>query len=304
MSIIRCGGSLIADDIVVTAAHCSDYVDVALIGAYDLTQTGTVEEIPICQKVSQPLYFSTEGSQGDICLIQLCRSSTKVKEGKVHSISVNADPSIPNANNLVTVTGWGTTSEGGSLSNILQEVTVKYYSQESCKAIYKSAVTDSIMCAGIPEGGKDACQGDSGGPLVISTSTSSSNKNQSSTALLLVGVVSWGIGCAEPNFPGVYTRTSHFADWILNTGCDLSKVKPCNIKSNRADSISQPESSAVVSPVLATKDACADQPSFVGISQIARNCNWVNDPNPRKKQRRCQLYKDYCPQTCGEPCSS
>lgn len=263
-----------------------------------------MEEIPICQKVSQPLYFSTEGSQGDICLIQLCRSSTKVKEGKVHSISVNADPSIPNANNLVTVTGWGTTSEGGSLSNILQEVTVKYYSQESCKAIYKSAVTDSIMCAGIPEGGKDACQGDSGGPLVISTSTSSSNKNQSSTALLLVGVVSWGIGCAEPNFPGVYTRTSHFADWILNTGCDLSKVKPCNIKSNRADSTSQPESSAVVSPVLATKDACADQPSFVGISQIARNCNWVNDPNPRKKQRRCQLYKDYCPQTCGEPCSS
>lgn len=301
----RCGGSLIADDIVVTAAHCKDYVEVALIGAYDLTQSDTAETIPICQKVNQSLYDSKEGSPGDICLLQLCRSSTKAKEGKVHSILVNADPSIPLANDLVTVTGWGTTREGGNPSQVLQEVSVKYYSQESCKAVYKSAITDSVMCAGVPEGGKDACQGDSGGPLVISTSTtsSSSSRNPSTTALL-VGVVSWGIGCGEPNLPGVYTRISYFVDWILSTGCELSEVKPCNIKSNKASTIPHPESSATASTVIDTKDSCVDQPSFVGISQITRNCNWVNDPNPKKKQRRCQLYKNYCPQTCGESCSS
>jgi len=102
-----------------------------------------------------------------------------------------------------TVTGWGTTSSGGSTSNILQKVSVPFVTQESCKRSYGSNdITDGMICAG--EKGKDSCQGDSGGPMVDAA------KKQ-------VGVVSWGIGCALAGYPGVYARVSTYADWISST---------------------------------------------------------------------------------------
>ncbi len=78
-------------------------------------------------------------------------------------------------------------------------------SQSSLKAAYGSSITDNMFGAGYEEGGKDACQGDSGGPFVI--------QNGSGT-WVQTGVVSWGIGCAQPNQYGVYTRLSNYNDWI------------------------------------------------------------------------------------------
>jgi secreted trypsin-like serine protease len=100
------------------------------------------------------------------------------------------------------VSGWGTTSSGGSLADTLQKVTVPVVTDEVCRGAYgQSDIADSMICAGLDAGGKDSCQGDSGGPFMCG--------NQ------LSGIVSWGYGCAVAGYPGVYTQTSYFVDWIM-----------------------------------------------------------------------------------------
>lgn len=89
-------------------------------------------------------------------------------------------------------------------SEILQMVQVPILNQQHCNKQYKGRITDQMICAGYEKGGKDSCQGDSGGPL----STRISNRP------LLVGVVSWGIGCARPDYAGVYARVTSVRSWI------------------------------------------------------------------------------------------
>ena len=91
------------------------------------------------------------------------------------------------------------------LPETCQFVRVPVITNAACNIDYTGRITDSMMCAGFQgEGGKDACQGDSGGPLVC-------NKDGEA---IIAGVVSWGFGCADPKFPGVYARVTHFLDWI------------------------------------------------------------------------------------------
>jgi secreted trypsin-like serine protease len=261
-----CGGSLIALDLVVTAAHCSDYVDTAKIGLYSQYDDSAAESISVCDKVSNPAYGKS-GSADDICLLRLCQKSQIANTGssaKAKTIRLNDDPNLPTANQILTVTGWGATSEGGSLATNLQQVNVNYITPTECGTIYSSAMAQAMLCAGVLAGGKDACQGDSGGPIIVE---GSNNEND-----ILVGIVSWGIGkllykrntrayfslkkksssfhlvpsgfgyfwisflfyffkgCARPNYPGVYTRISYELSWILQEGCKLSKTSPCGIE--------------------------------------------------------------------------
>lgn len=90
------------------------------------------------------------------------------------------------------------------MSDVLQKVTVPFVSDNTCKNSYEGEgydITEGMICAG-GVSGHDACQGDSGGPLTTKSG-------------LQVGVVSWGIGCGIPEFPGVYAKVAHFRDWIL-----------------------------------------------------------------------------------------
>jgi len=219
-----CGGSLIALDLVVTAAHCIDYVDTAKIGLYSQYDDSAAESISVCDKVSHPEYGKS-GSADDICLLRLCQKSEIANTGSsamAKTIRLNDDPNLPTANQILTVTGWGATSEGGSLATNLQQVNVNYITPTECGTIYSSAMVQAMLCAGVLAGGKDACQGDSGGPIIVE---GSNNEND-----ILVGIVSWGIGCARPNYPGVYTRISYELSWILQEGCKLSKTSPCGIE--------------------------------------------------------------------------
>ena len=107
----------------------------------------------------------------------------------------------------VTVSGWGTTREGAStLPTNLQIVSVPVVSRSQCRTQYgSSSITDNMFCAGVLNvGGRDACQGDSGGPVIQNN--------------LLVGAVSWGNGCARPQYPGVYTRVGNYVTWLRNRG--------------------------------------------------------------------------------------
>ena len=116
--------------------------------------------------------------------------------------SLAASGSDPASGSTSTVAGWGATSESGSSSTTLLKVNVPIVSRATCRNNYSvSEITDAMFCAGVPAGGKDSCQGDSGGPIVDSSKT-------------LIGVVSWGDGCARPNKPGVYTRLGALRSFI------------------------------------------------------------------------------------------
>ncbi|XP_066952394.1 trypsin-1-like [Macrobrachium rosenbergii] len=110
----------------------------------------------------------------------------------------------------VVATGWGVTAENGKPSNILQEVALTLKSPNDCKKLNDNApktftLTDNMICTYTQ--GKDACQGDSGGPLIT---RSTDNR------WVLLGIVSFGYGCAEPNVPGFYTKVVNYLDWIKN----------------------------------------------------------------------------------------
>lgn len=111
---------------------------------------------------------------------------------------------------VATVYGWGLMNEGGLFAGILRKVEVPIITNELANApeSYNGRVSDSMIAAGYPEGGKDACQGDSGGPMVT---TGTNGKKY------LVGVVSWGVGCARAMKYGIYSKVSSAQDWIQET---------------------------------------------------------------------------------------
>jgi hypothetical protein len=106
---------------------------------------------------------------------------------------------------MSTTMGWGATSSGGSSSAILLEVDVPI--DDSCGNYSNSEITNHMVCAGDSNGGEDSCQGDSGGPLIM---TNDDGEYE------LIGIVSWGYGCAEAQYPGVYSKIHSRLDWFFS----------------------------------------------------------------------------------------
>ena len=111
------------------------------------------------------------------------------------------------AGSLGIVAGWGRTEEKAPPSKILRSVTVPIWTRDQClEAGYgNKRISENMMCAGFHDGRKDACQGDSGGPM---------HMEGTSGSMEIVGVVSWGRGCARPNLPGIYTKVVNYLPWI------------------------------------------------------------------------------------------
>merc|ERR1719347_2230925 len=158
--------------------------------------------------IGHPSYSSSDLSN-DICLLKLKESLEFTHF--IQPINLPEIEQQTEAGTLATITGWGTLTKGGfSLPNVLHKVEIPVVSDDDCDSAYDSAgygTIESMICAGLPEGGKDSCQGDSGGPFFL-------NDPESPT---LIGIVSWGIGCARAGYPGVYTEVSYFIDWIQDT---------------------------------------------------------------------------------------
>jgi len=206
-----CGATLISDNHVLTAAHClapfeANQIKVRL-GEYDFNQDGETGDATF-SVASMKMHenYNDVTYDHDIAIIKLDRSVIFSKS--IWPICL-PQPAETFDRRRAFVIGWGTIYFGGPTSSTLQEVNVRVWDQETCKNNYNKLnkkVTDDMLCAG--EQFKDSCQGDSGGPLNC--------QNPETKKWELCGVVSWGAKCAEPEFPGVYTRVTNYLDWIRN----------------------------------------------------------------------------------------
>lgn len=243
----QCGATLITNNVALTAAHCV-FKDGSLtdkstlkvrLGEHNIkeeTPDDAAIDFEIESIIKHPKYNVPGPYSNDIAILRLKPRVRFSISSRSHDMSssendVYLNPQVdfnerispvclPYDSELfrykdvtgiqATITGWGQTSYNGRPSDVLRETSFRIVSSEWCKRQFQRWVdiTDLYICAGNEDSSKDSCQGDSGGPLVMLDL----EKNR----WYLMGIVSFGRNCAQPGYPGVYTRVSKLLDWIEN----------------------------------------------------------------------------------------
>jgi secreted trypsin-like serine protease len=204
-----CGGALYTNQIVLTAAHCVSRTGAntsitATVGVVDLNST-SAKKIKSTYVYRSPTYDTSTG--GDWALIKLASPVTGLATLPIATTTAYNSGTF-------TIAGWGSASEGGAQQRYMLKASVPFVSDATCRTYsgYSGLVASDEICAGYAAGGTDTCQGDSGGPMF---------RKDSANAWIQVGIVSWGIGCARANAPGVYSEVSTFASAIASAAATL-----------------------------------------------------------------------------------
>mmetsp|Transcript_16360 Transcript_16360/g.39956 ORF Transcript_16360/g.39956 Transcript_16360/m.39956 type:complete len:413 (+) Transcript_16360:1-1239(+) len=267
-----CGASLIHEDIVLTAAHCSPIdSDDVIVGAYSKYQTegspiNSVERKIVERRIHKS--YDASAILNDFMVMKLDRTVD------LPSVRLNTEADEPADGDTVTVIGLGSTrgrrdtvfntfQEDGDedededevlARNLkLQKVDIEVIPYDECNGstMYNGLIKDDAMlCAGDRQGGKDACFGDSGAPLF----------EVDNGAYTQIGVVSFGAGCARPDRPGVYSRVSSAYDWIHEQICDLADNPPSSCKPTQSPTREPEVSMAQVSETSESPSASPTRP--------------------------------------------
>lgn len=213
----NCGGAVLSEDLVITAAHCvSKYPPITYllrIGDFNVEEEEEgQQEFRISSIAIHPQFDKGPYLNNDVALIRVQR-----KNGKGIQFGQNVQPLclVPSRWNYpsylnCTVAGWGSLGFSLGYSKVLQSALLPILPRSTCQADYVYGpvrLTAGMYCAGYLEGGVDTCQGDSGGPMVCLIEGRHT----------IVGITSWGHGCARPNKPGVYTKLTHYLSWLYSS---------------------------------------------------------------------------------------
>nr|XP_014342015.1 PREDICTED: transmembrane protease serine 2 [Latimeria chalumnae] len=206
-----CGGTIITPYWIVTAAHCvEDYSDPKQWRVYSGILKRSEMNIwkgNFVAKIIAHKGYNSKTKHKDIALMKLESPLTFSDTIRPVCLPNFGQQFLPDT--TCWISGWGSTREGGSSSNDMMVASVPIISTAECNSrlVYNGMISSTMTCAGYLIGGIDSCQGDSGGPLVT----------QQHSSWWLVGVTSWGEGCARRNRPGVYGKVTELLDWIYLT---------------------------------------------------------------------------------------
>ena len=180
------------------------------MGAYYTNTAETVgseQDFDVIKILYHPDYNAEYGLNNDIALLQLHKNVVRNFRVNYACLPNSGSQFLPKE--MCYLAGWGDLESGGDDPTHMMHVQVPLVSNDNCAAngsYAKSSISPQMLCAGYKEGGKDTCQGDSGGPLMC----------KDGNKWYVVGITSWGYGCAFPNFYGVYARVGYLLNWVAS----------------------------------------------------------------------------------------